>query len=850
MARDMFSSNERALDLRGLMLGALALAWLAGSVLASFFFASSFQSPYLPFVGWVLLVGAGIALLFIWLLRRDRQGMLIMLLLLCALLGAWRYAIALPGQDPQAISAFIGNSQLSIRGQVVDEPELQGWGSSRVFIVAASTVSRDGGTNWLAAHGQLEVVTRGTTIDDPYGANYGDQVELTGKVQPPTPSTPVGVFASMALPLISVQSGDNSLLARLYHLRVSLATLLAQLLPQPEAALLIAILLGLRTPELKPYATYFNVTGTAHLIASSGFKVTILAGLVANSMQWLQRMPGRQNQPRGPDSLTVGPQRDWRAWLSTLVVLLCIACYTILSGAGAAAIRAGMMGALIVIAPRLRRTYHVYNALALTAMLMSIVNPFVIWDVGFQLSFLGTLGLVRLTPYVQHWFAFIERLPFGQVISENIAVALAAQVATLPIVDLTFQNISLIGPLTNVLTVPLLEILIFLGVCICLTGFIFVPLATLCAWVVWPLLWYVIHVISWCAQVPYAYFIVSDNSVVVWGYYVVLVPISQWYISRIGVIPTIEIPALISPRLWRIGQVGAACVIILAMGANMFITLHSSGSLIVTFLPVGLAKTQQPEGEAILIRSADNRTILIDGGLDAVSLSEQLDSRLPPWQRSLDLVVLTSPRSDHITGLLDIIQRYQVGEVIDAGMQHPDTTYALWRRNINERKLKYLQVAQGKTIPISNISLQILWPLSQLHKGSSEVFDNSMVIRLVLPGLHILLLGAAAQSSYALLGLITELDADYLRAEVVQIAGETSKAVPAELGTVLQQAHARYLIVTPAALSSRQRKSGQPSSPALPALVAGGTWRTIATARVGTVEIVCNQHSWTFNNST
>jgi beta-lactamase superfamily II metal-dependent hydrolase len=263
-----------------------------------------------------------------------------------------------------------------------------------------------------------------------------------------------------------------------------------------------------------------------------------------------------------------------------------------------------------------------------------------------------------------------------------------------------------------------------------------------------------------------------------------------------------------------------------------------------------LAKTQQPEGEAILIRSADNRTILIDGGLDAVSLSEQLDSRLPPWQRSLDLVVLTSPRSDHITGLLDIIQRYQVGEVIDAGMQHPDTTYALWRRNINERKLKYLQVAQGKTIPISNISLQILWPLSQLHKGSSEVFDNSMVIRLVLPGLHILLLGAAAQSSYALLGLITELDADYLRAEVVQIAGETSKAVPAELGTVLQQAHARYLIVTPAALSSRQRKSGQPSSPALPASVAGGTWRTIATARVGTVEIVCNQHSWTFNNST
>jgi Domain of unknown function (DUF4131) len=124
------------------MLVALAGAWLAGSVLDSF----------LPLPGWVLLLGVAIALLFICLLRQDKQGMLIMLLLLCALLGAWRYTIALPGQDPQAISAFIGYSQLSIRGQVVDEPELQGWGSSRVLVVAASSVSRDGGTNWLAAY--------------------------------------------------------------------------------------------------------------------------------------------------------------------------------------------------------------------------------------------------------------------------------------------------------------------------------------------------------------------------------------------------------------------------------------------------------------------------------------------------------------------------------------------------------------------------------------------------------------------------------------------------------------------------------------------------------------------------
>jgi competence protein ComEC len=703
-------------------------------------------------------------------------------------------------------------------------------------------------TGWL--------LIRGTTIEDPYGANYGDQVELAGKLQVAVPHTPPGIFASMAFPLISVQPGGNSLLALIYHLRVALATLLAQLLPQPEAALLIAVLLGLRTPELKPFAQSFNVTGTAHLIVPSGFKVSILAGLVANSAKWLERIPDRKNKQHGPGSLSVLPQQNWRAWLSTLAILLCIACYTILSGAGAAAIRAGVMAALGVVAPRLRRTYNVYTALALTALLMSIIDPFILWDVGFLLSFLGTLGIVLFTPHVQHWLSPIERLPFGQVITENIAVTLSAQVATLPIFALTFQNVSLIGPLANILTVPLLTTLILLGTLICLTGFIFVPLATLFAWVVWPLLWYVIHMVTWCSQVPGAYFDVSNlNSGLAWGYYIMLVLLSRWYVRRKAVIiPVIEVPSsqphssLLSPRLWRIGQLGAACVIVLAMGVNMFITQHNAGPLTVTFLSVGSAKTQQPEGEAILVHTAENRTILIDGGLDAVSLSEQLDSRLPPWQHALDLVVLTSPRSDHITGLLDIIQRYNVGAVVDAGMLHPDTTYTLWRRNISERKLKYLQVAQGKTIPIGNVSLQILWPPSLLHKGSNEVLDNSMVIRLVMPGLHILLLGVAAQSSYALQGLITELDAEYLRAEVVQIVGGAGKAVPTELGTVLQQTDAKYLVVTPAALSSRQSKLGQQSPPALPALVTGETWQTIATAQIGTVEIECEQNSWTIDN--
>ncbi len=175
---------------------------------------------------------------------------------------------------------------MEVQGAVSDEPKLQG--NSRVLIIAVSSLSTNNGTSWQNADGQLEAQTLGGEIDDPYGANYGDNVELEGKLQPPSPYTPVGVFANMIFPRITVNSnGGNPLLAALFHFRVTLSNIIAQSLPQPEAALLVGILLGLRTPAIKPLVNDFTTTGTIHLIVSSGFKVTILAGLVLASTRWL-----------------------------------------------------------------------------------------------------------------------------------------------------------------------------------------------------------------------------------------------------------------------------------------------------------------------------------------------------------------------------------------------------------------------------------------------------------------------------------------------------------------------------------------------------------------------------------
>ena len=431
----MIIHDKAVLVPRGMLLVAIGLLWLAGILLGSFI-----AVPPLVF-----LLGAGMALILCFLLWQYQQERILLLLLFCLLAGAWRYSLALPINTPHSIASYIGSLSLQIRGVVADEPKLSG--RSRTLLISVNQVSSDGGTSWQKAAGTIEVYSSGTTIETPYGANYGDNVELQGKLQPPTPQPVPAIVASMAFPRISVQNaGGTFLIVWLYHLRILLANTITQTLPQPEAALLIALLLSLHTPALTPLIPAFNATGTAHLIAPSGFKVTILAGIISNTMSLMEKATGRKRR-RANNLLR---------WTTTAATVATILVYTLLSGAGPAALRAGIMGVLLVVAPRAGRAYNMYTAISLAAIVISTIDPLALWSASFLLSFLGTLGIVILTPFFEQLLHPIQHLPFGQTLVEILAVTLAAQVATFPIIAIVFQQLSFIAPLANVLTVPLL----------------------------------------------------------------------------------------------------------------------------------------------------------------------------------------------------------------------------------------------------------------------------------------------------------------------------------------------------------------------------------------------------------
>jgi competence protein ComEC len=774
--------QSMGVSLRSLGLVAAVGAWITGIVLESYL-----SIPPLLLLGTAILV-----LIFAMLSWKHIVTRFVVILLLCIAAGAWRYTNVLPDSDPQSIVHAIGSSTVEIQGTVTDEPRLSA--RTRLLTVEVDQISFQQNSSWQPAHGIIEVQTMGTQLEDDYGANYGDMVTLQGKLTAPSIYSLHGTQAEMSFPRVEVnQNVGNPIIAFLYHLRARYATIIAQTLPQPMAALLTAIVLGLHTPDLAALTSAFNVTGTAHLIAPSGFKVSLIANFAIISTRWLykgrlaRQLPGRKS--------------IWYS-ISTMLVIISIATYTILSGAGPAAIRAGIMGSLLVIAPRIGRTYNVYTALAFTALLMSLQDPFVLWDVSFLLSFLGTLGIILLTPHFQRLLQPLTNFPGGSFMNEMISVTMAAQLATLPIFALSFQQISFISPLANILTVPLLGILITLGFLICGIGLFSISLATVCGWVAWPLLWYMSNSILWCSSLPGAYINVQNiDAQIGWFYYALLIPGVICLLIRSKQTPyRLHKPyaTTITRQTQRIMLVACACLIVLITGIAT-LQPQATGKLSITFLNVG-SSGKPSQGEAIFIRTADGKTLLIDGGPDPVTLAQKLDSRLPSWQRTLDMVILTDPQTDYITGLQDIVSRYNIQQIIDGGMLHPSTTYARWRRTISEHHLRYESVKQGQSIHIDeDTQVEILWPPTQLHKGSNEIQDNSLILRLVAPGLQLLLLGTTAQSRYALTGLLDSIPVNSLQAAIVQIIGETEKTQVSALMDVLQEAHPSLLVIMPAA---------------------------------------------------
>jgi competence protein ComEC len=747
----------------GIVIG--GIAWLVGIALAAIL---GLRAGAVPLVmGLILLAGAIAATLFFArgnVAGRGRQiGLAAPWAIALLLLALARFAFSLPGNDPGNVAHLGFGQQYTVQGTVTGEPDVRVKGE--FIVVDVQQVAPGSSFAWRPAQGTVQIYALGLTSE--FLPEYGDTVEATGTLNAPV-HTPPGIDGDLGAARTSViaRGGGTAFFGALYAAREGLASALGHSLPAPEAALIIGILLGLKTPTLRARLPLFVRTGTIHLVVTSGLKVTLAAELAAR----LARPLGR--------------------WLSMIASLLFVVGYVLLSGAGPAAVRAGIMGAILILARFTGRDYDVLNALALACFLMTLVTPDILWDAGFQLSAAGTLGIAILAPRLRApLLAWLGRWRLGRVVADVLAATLAAQIATLPIVAITFGVVSFVALPVNVLLVPFLPIFLVLGAVVGIGGLLGPGIGAALGAVAWLPLRLADLIIEWTASWPFA--AVTVSSVPVW-----LTP--AWVIA-LGWVPLLWRPPTspsavphAPPKLPAPLRLGIALAVALTLvtGAVASAATVPPARLTVTFLDV-------PGGPATLIRAGDGRTALIDGGADGPSLLSALADALPFWQRTLDLVLVTDVRAGHFAGLVSLLGAYHIGMVADPGVLHPTPAYVAWYADLLAAHIPQVTLTRGATITLApDARLDVLAPTRPLNTGASQEDTNALILRLVSPGLAILFAGDADELALAAATQNTD-----VRADVVQFCLLANEAIVLRTGwaDLVLQAQPRMVIITPSA---------------------------------------------------
>ena len=304
-----------------------------------------------------------------------------------------------------------------------------------------------------------------TPLYPPY--NYGDFISATGLLQAP-PTFPgfdyaqylarYNIYSVMYAPKTTLISGHLSLFQKafraLMEFKWRLKIIMDSALPEPEAGLAAALLLGYNHTVDKSDLLIFSRVGISHMIAISGSHITVLSAMIINFL------------------LVLGLNRRRALW----GVFIFLFIYPLMTGLAASALRSAIMAALAFLAIYHNRTSSLINALIFSAAIMLLFNPLLLSvDIGFQLSFVAILGIIYIYPigdsivknYLakKHWRTRTKKMV--KTLLETINLTLVSQLVILPISLISFQQLSLIAPITNLLilwTFPTLLASLIIGI--------------------------------------------------------------------------------------------------------------------------------------------------------------------------------------------------------------------------------------------------------------------------------------------------------------------------------------------------------------------------------------------------
>jgi len=387
--------------------------------------------------------------------------------LILVVLIVFRYYAAesrIKGQELK-IKEYLGQD-VFLTGRVIEEPDVR---NTNTKLTIEARLSRESqASSQASSQSQVKILV---TVNRYPEYKYRDEIKIKGKLQEPAPFEDFDykeylktkeILAVMYFPQIELERRGRA--SPLLELKDKLRENIYSSMPPPQADILGALILGDKNRITNDFKEKFNRAGISHIVVISGMNIILFVSFLMPLLLFLGL---------------------WKRQ-AIIFCLIFIFVYILFTGLQASSIRAGIMGSLSLIAPLFGRKSESLRLIIIAGLVMITVNPlYLIYDVGFQLSFLATLGIVYLNPILSKYLKF-----------ETIVSTFSAYIFTAPILIYSFGRISLVGLLTNILVLPVIIPIMILGLIFSISGIFWLALEQILSWPVWFLLNYVIKVVE------------------------------------------------------------------------------------------------------------------------------------------------------------------------------------------------------------------------------------------------------------------------------------------------------------------------------------------------------------------
>lgn len=684
----------------------------------------------LLFLTLVILLLALAGFVFSW---KETGGVL---LLLFILLGATWSGLAYAGRE-KGVEQFAGH-YVELEGDVVREPRYDG--EDTIYVMAARAVFL--GDRRVETGGLVQVKVRGS--GPVYG--YGDLLRAGGILYIPREPGNFGAFnyrdylkRQGICCLMTVKNPERvkllggeggSFITRVaLRCKGELMRVAGATMEKHQAAVLGGMLFGTRDQIDRATEEIFSETGVAHVLSVSGLHV----GFVLAGTMWVAQALGV--------SMRAMP----------LVVFPVLVFYALMTGFGPAVTRAGVMALVVLVAHSLGRERDWPTALALAAFIILLYKPYSLYEIGFQLSFAATWGILYLGPPLGELFT--ERWKVPKWLGLPLAITIAAQLGTIPLLAYHFNLLTPVAPLANLLLVPLVGVIMLAGFLGCVAGIFFLPAGEIINLGSGMLINFFLWLAGLLEQIPGGAAYVATP---LW----LLMPL--WFAGLVLVTEMLK-GCFALPLVKHPSRVVAALIVVFLFLLLVWPPAGTGGRLQIHFLDVG-------QGDCILVRFPGGKNMLVDAG---GWTGDEEEKRLPgdlvvvPYLHhlginKLDALVISHPHDDHAGGVPAVVEKIKVQAVVVAG----EKGYGGLINHFENKRIPVFVAGAGQVLRLDKeVDVLVLWPdKSSLSKYGEGENDTSLVLRLEYQDFSCLLTGDIEQQAQReLLAGGAELEADVLK---------------------------------------------------------------------------------------